>query len=430
LTLAFASTAAGLALLGKPEIGQASYAMLACALVLEAVTTRAAAAVLRKALVCLPGVAIWIIVYGWFLWRLSIRLVLDNWIGPPGPYFFEREGARLYGSLGFRFIPVELVILAIGGALSLLIWFGLARSMVRRAGAVWLTAAVGVQIGAAFILPPVIGASTVRVQVFEAARSALFYPRSMFFVGLMFLLWALFRVARGPIDRLLLAQALFDIFALFCALRVFAQIDPFGYAIYYVPPLFLIFLIVVAKITRYATARSGDREVNIVNVIMAAEIIMLVFILFPGRSARTTRFITTWGEIYTTPGDAKVGTQIMEFMLAQKKEGQRVVILPEAPMFYAFAGMEAPDRWYTFLPGFRSPDQQREYIEDLERANPKYILLTDRSFEEYGTPHFGIDFDQVVYRWIVSHYHEVSQFGRFQQKWDHKLAALVYQRDG
>ena len=95
---------------------------------------------------------------------------------------------------------------------------------------------------------------------------------------------------------------------------------------------------------------------------------------------------------------------------------------------YALAGMEAPDRWYTLLPGFLSLQQEGDYIADLKLENPEYVIVTARNFEEYGAPHFGIDYDQEIYQWMKINYQLTREFGSFRLSNSKAFAAQLYRR--
>lgn len=98
-------------------------------------------------------------------------------------------------------------------------------------------------------------------------------------------------------------------------------------------------------------------------------------------------------------------------------------------MFYAFAGTEAPSRWFTLLPGLLSPAQEDTYIADLNSSGPEYILVTGRRTHEYGADYFGIDYNKKVYQWIESNYRVVGTFGRFTRDENSSpMAALVYEK--
>ena len=100
--------------------------------------------------------------------------------------------------------------------------------------------------------------------------------------------------------------------------------------------------------------------------------------------------------MYLTPEDARTARQIIDFMSEQGRLGRQVAVVPEAPMLYAFAGTEAPNRWFTLLPGILSPSQEDDYISDLRRTDPAYIAVTARKTSEHGAPYFGVDYNQKI----------------------------------
>jgi hypothetical protein len=226
-----------------------------------------------------------------------------------------------------------------------------------------------------------------------------------------------------------LAPAALGSFSVVLAVRVLAQVVPFGYSIYYATPLFLVFLLAVSKTTKAATTEFESEQRSISRtILLTVEIAIFATLVFPGKDWRTAKFDTGWGAIYLSPNDAGVARQILDFMTEQRRLGRHVVILPEAPIMYALTGMEAPDGWYTLLPGFLSLQQEGDYIGDLKRENPEYVIVTARNFEEYGAPHFGIDFDQKIYGWIIAKYRLEREFGSFQLNSSKALTAQLYRR--
>jgi hypothetical protein len=251
----------------------------------------------------------------------------------------------------------------------------------------------------------------------------------MFFIGCAFLAYTLYELRRKRGDRRLLAEAALALFALILAIRVLAQVVPCGYSIFYDMPLFLVFIIAATEcICAAAPAISPRLQRKLVNSLLAIEVIVLAIVLIPGASQRTARLETSWGDIYLQPAEATVVRQIVDFISKQKQVGRRIAVLPELPMVYAFTGTEAPSRWYTLVPGCPSPEQERDYISDLRRVTPDYIILTNRYTGEYGPAYFGIDYDRQILHWIEGNYQITSQFGHFRRDRSRRLAALLYQR--
>jgi hypothetical protein len=417
-----AGLVASLALLCKQEFGAACYLMLALVLVMEAILQRSARSLLQGIVACVPGVALWVAIYGWFFWTLTPAYMVDaNWIQLPGTYYSQVYGPHFYGVAGQRFLPLETVVLAMCAALTLMLWFFLAKAS-RGPRNVVLAIVVAVALVSRF---GALGLATPAV-----VTALLVFPIGMFLISCGFVAYAIYKLNRIA-DRRYLGEAAFGVFALVPALRVFATLSPSGYSIYYAMPLFLVFVVVISRGIKAATpAFSLDRQRRLVNYLLAVEIVMLALFCIPRPTRRTATLETSWGAIRLEPEDAGVAQEILAFISEQKRHGRQVAVLPEAPILYAFSGTEAPSRWYTLLPGFVSPAQEDAYVADLNRSAPEYILLTARSSYEYGADYFGIDYDQKIYRWIESNYRVAGEFGHFRRaEIKPPLAALLYEKE-
>ncbi len=424
--LLMAGFAASLALLCKLEFGVACYLMLAFVLAMEAMLRRSARPLLHGITICAPGFVLWVAIYGWFFWTLTLAYIVDaNWNGLPGTTG-QTYVTHLYDLNGQRFIPREMVGLVICAGLSLMLWFFLAkanRGTRNSVLAIFTAIAVAHRFGS-------VPGTTVIVTEF------LVFPSGMFFIGCGFVAYAIYELNQSA-DRRYLAEAAVGIFALVPALRVFAALKPYDYSIYYAMPLFLVFVITISRCIRRARPTiSPDRGWGLVNYLLAVEVVMLALICIPQAKTRPAILETSWGAIRLEPEDSNVARQILAFITEQKLHGREVAVLPEAPMFYALTGTEAPSRWYTLLPGHLSPTGEDVYIADLSQAAPDYILLTARNSTEYGADYFGIDYDQRVYHWIESNYRVAGEFGHFRRDESLSvgqaplapLAALLYQR--
>ena len=422
--LMLAGLAAGFALLCKQEFGAACYFMLAFLFVTETMLQRSARVLLSELAECAPGVAVCAMIYGWFFWKVTPGVILfSNWQFAPGSYFLRTYAARVSFATGLRFVPIELALLLLGATVAILLWFRIATIAASRVGRSWY--------GYAAISLFVIGVAAAH----QFAPLAIYlllpllvYPRGMFFIGCAFLLCSLYALRYNTSDRLLLAKVAFGVFALILAVRVLAQVLPYGYSIFYDIPLLLVFIIVVKECIEAALfSLALERRRRITNVLLAIEVVTLAAILIPGRSERSATLDTNWGTIYLTPNDANSARLIYNFVLEQKRQGRRVLLVPELPMIYAFTGTEAPSRWYTTIDGYMSPQQEDAYITELQHSTPDYIVLTNR-YSELGSPYFGIDYARKTYRWIEANYQFRGRFGHFRRDGSRDLAALLYQR--
>jgi hypothetical protein len=279
--LMLAGLAAGFALLCKQEFGATCYIMLAFLLVMETMLQRSAWALLSEIAECAPGVAVCAMIYGWFFWKVTPGVILfSNWQFAPGSYFLKTYAARASFGIGPRFVPVELILLL----LDTLIAFGIAKIGATRVGRSWCYYAA--------ISLFVIGTAAARQFAplgMYLVLALLAYPRGMFFIGYAFFAYSLYALRNNVGDRLLLAKATFGIFALVLAVRVLAQVVPYGYSIFYDVPLLLVFIIVVKGCAEAALASLAiEQRCKLTNFLLAIEVFTLAAILIPG-AQRTHR---------------------------------------------------------------------------------------------------------------------------------------------
>lgn len=424
-TLLVAGFAASLAMLSKQEFGAACYLFLASIIVAETLIEGSAKPITRGAWQLLPGIVLFILIYGWFFIKLTPAFMLfENWTEFPGSYASKIYGAQWHARNGLRFVPREWLLLIVNAAGALFVWSQIARLRMRIGPGAFAiaTAFVAFAVAAARYF----GVFTTAIEVILIA---LIFPIGMYFVGLGVLADALRRTYQGLADRRFIAIMALSILALILAVRVLANVMPFGYSVFYNPPLLFIFVLTLARCAEYtAHALTVEQKRVVIGSVLAAEVLLFAFIMMPGNGGRTARFNTDWGAIYLTPPDAEDSRQILEFILQQKHLGQEVLLLPEAPMFYALAGTEAPTRWYTLLPGVLSPEAERKYIVEVQMHAPRYIILTARCTKEYAAPYFGIDYNRQIFQWIERNYRVVKEVGDFRRDGTISMAALIYER--
>jgi hypothetical protein len=425
-SLMFAGLAAGLTLITKQEMGIACYIMLAFVLLAEIVIQRSVRGLLSDVAACAPGLLLAAAVYGWFFWKVTPEVILHaNWQFAPGSYFLRTYGARASANIGLRFVPSELLSLIVNGAGALLAWVFL--SKVGRNLKRWSFFIIVAFLATILALVHYSAAPFGRAN--NVAWYVLLFPRGMFFIGCAFFAYAMNQLRRKPCERGLLAESTLGFFALLCAIRVMAETSPFEYSVFYTVPLFLVFIIAISRcMAMAAPSLPLERRCVFVNSLLAAEIILFAAVVLPIRSGRTTKFESGWGAIYLTADNARTARQILDFMLQQKQDGRRVVLVPELPIMYAFAASEAPSRWYSVVAGYMSPDQERGYVTELGRARPDYVIYCDRPLTWNWNPVFGRDYDRAVYEWMDTNYKVVGEFGHFQADSGVALAGLLYQR--
>jgi hypothetical protein len=423
--LLWAGAAAGLALTAKQEFGIASYIVIAAAMAWRLIRMRNFSVVAIHSLALLPGMIIAAATYGWFMWRFSPSFILaENFQFGPGAYFMRAYGAVWLSKVGFRFIPAEIAWLLAGAAFSFGAWYLIPLAL-RAATQRPLTV---VCCGAGAVLAGVLAHYYFALPSLTELSGLIVFPRGIYAFGIVALAGAIAGYPRDLGEAGRSALIVVAIYALAIGVRVYAADGLWGYPIYYDALVFALFIFVI---TRAAATGARDTETrwrrSIPSALLAVEGVAIFIFSYPAWLPPVL-LQTPIGNIYTGGIEAHQIPRIVAFMQQESGARRHVLLLPEAPMLYAFAGSESPTRWYFLTPGVISPDEEREFINQAESYGVDYVLLSNRVFPEYGATYFGRSYCQIVYGWILNNYRLVGQFGRFRP--GGYFAMQVYEKRG
>jgi hypothetical protein len=428
--LALASVLTGLEILDKQEFGAACLALLLFEIVACYWNRRSSQELFRNMGILCAGLVPAVAGYGWFVWKLSARTIFfENWISTPGTYFMRTFGKITIPQQGLRFVPQELLQSTEYTILGLAMWALLATLAVSVIKRLELRSPASIAVSAMAALTP-FWAATIVFMKFHAWESlhpglqwlaALIpltqaaFPTGIFFLVVLFACHALWQLLKSPQDEVALQEAGLGIYASLIAFRQMMELPPSIYdcAVFFNVPAFLVFTILLYKIFRWA-CRSLDvkRSDILVDSMLAAETILLFILFFPNPKTLTTRLSTDNGSFYTRADVATIFPQIISFMKSHTQNGKDILVIPEPPSLYVFAGMEAPSRWYALVPGYVSPDQEQQYIDEVAANHVRYVLIANRSVMEYNVHGFAQGgYNLAIYNWIMANYTKVGQFG-------------------
>jgi hypothetical protein len=431
LHLGIAVVLACLVILTKQEFGLACLALLGFEVAARYLIEHSAPQLVRNIAVCLAGLLPSLAVYGWIVWKLSAKVFFgENWISTPGTYFMRTFSKVTMPEQGFRFVPAELVETAEYTALALALWALLAFltfSVVKR---LRLRSRWSISIASLVCLSPMWVAALVAVILFPrgvvadagwasrlllAPMNQAIFPAGIFFLVVLFSIHALWKLARRPRTALAVQESALGIYATLIAVRQMMELRPtiFLCSVFFNVPAFLIFVILIYRIIRW-TCRSldGNRGVTVAAAMMAMEAGLLFLLFFPKPGMLPARLTTPYGSFYTRADITVLFPQIISFMKTHTHNGKDILILPEPPSLYVFAGMEAPSKWYSLLPGVVAPEQEQDYINELDANQVRYVLISNRPFVEYGVLGFmNGGYNPRIHQWIMSNYVKVEQFG-------------------
>ncbi len=432
--LILAALIAGLALLCKQEFGAACFILLGSVLLLRAFKLRSIRALCLDALACAPGILLCTAVYGWFFWRLSAKFILlDNFESTPGCYFMQTFGAGWVRRGGLRFVPMEifhtlridLMALGVWCLLSLQLRYLFLR---RREALLVCTGGLILMLNLSPMLATLKPGGVVAAMT-EIPAGSILFPIGAFWLCCVMWLRAARRWLQGRHALRDWSAILLATYALATGGRIMVQSVPVDYAIYYDIGSFLVFVMLVTEVAKWAAKGLSERHASVMlRTVFAYEALLLVIGLWPRPQLVPSRLSTDRGTVYTHPAEARLYPEIVSFIKEQAARGKRVLVLPEAPLLYVLSDTEAPVRAYTISPGQLSPSGEQEFVRQAEQSGVDFVLVSNRDTREYGAPYFGPDYGQTIYDWIDRHYEVVGQIGEFRRAYLAPFSVLVYKR--
>ena len=263
----------------------------------------------------------------------------------------------------------------------------------------------------------------------EEYLQPIFFPMDMvlYVVVATILAWGYFlwRRATGLCPSALL---LFT-FSSLLAFRILMATFAVGYPIYYNGPVVLSFLILARVIIprslrwrRYAVL--GD-------VLLCAGCLAVVALMAGRVEARAKDFValrTERGTIRVSKNMADNYEAGIRLMKEKAALGQSVLSVPEDTSLYFLSNTYCPTRVFSFSPGSLAPGKMiDEVIGEIEHNNVQYLLWSNRTFPDFGTPVFGKDFDQPLGDYLKSHYRPVGPLLANKGN-ERKWSAVIWER--
>jgi len=421
LSLGLAALLAGLVVLTKQEYGVACLALLGFEVAACHWIGRSWRETLRNSALCFVGLLPAGVIYGWFIWKVSARtLFSENWIQTPGTFFMRTFGAITIPYQGLRFVPTELLESVVYTILCLGLWAFVACVIVVVVNELGLVSRSSMLLCVIIALSPV-WIATISFLLnpwdrgfFVTWMNQSIFPKGIFFLVVFFTIHAVWKMAKAPKDAMALQEAGLGIYAGLVALRSMMELRApiWDCAVFFNGPAFLVFVILLYRIFAWVCQSLNARRRNFVmGSMLSAEVAMLYILFFPIPQTLPSQLRTEYGTFYTRPDVAVLFPQIISFMRTHTKNGKDILVLPEPPSLYLFAGMEAPSRWYALMPGYVAPEQEQEFIDEVASNHVRYIMISNQTLREYKVPGLAEGgYNQSVYRWIIRNFTRDGQF--------------------
>jgi len=399
-----AASCAALALLSKIEIGVACYAALCLVVVATAIVQRSWRVVATSFVAAIQGLVGCALVTRWMISIAGASFITqENIMSWPTHYFMRTYGKVWLEKTGFSLSPTafgqaaERSLFFVGFVALVYLTFRLkhvdAKSVSLRLGLLVALIAYGKLLG------------------FDALGllAGGLFPRDMVLyvcIGTIGALWSFWR-RPSPVTAIL--PILLGFSGLLAA-RLLLKMVPGGYPIYYNGPAVLGFLILLRPLV---PRRDQPRR-----IILRSELLLAMGCVAVAAftAVRVTADRSDLVQLTTKRGSILVPSQVaanykaaIAFIEEKNRHGELVLSVPEDISLYFLSGQNSPTRVYVFSPGTVVPGKMAdEAIEEIEKQPVRYLLWSNRTFDDYGTPIFGKDFDQEMGAYLTSHYREVG----------------------
>jgi len=409
---------ASLMALTKLEFGAAGYAALACVVAIRGFRAKSARSLLTPLCALLPGAILCFGIYAWYLRSAGADFFLGQNLSILPRSHFQQHFAALWNEkTGLVLSP---------GAIGLSMFRGLAGFGLLSACIV-LTARFKPEFKLVRWALPILALGLCLFPENHEAVKILrlfFFNNGMIWPGLVVLALALQSRAKDSWQSVLLCTL-----AMACGVRSLTKMSPYGYAMYFDVLVYLMCLVGLSDVAKRFSVRLDGVFGGVLAAILCASVVALTLDYYPIRE-RSYVVSSERGTLYTSPELGKGYSQALGFLESAKRNSERVVILPEDTSLYFLSETSAPSRWYLVLPQVLPPGQATtDYIQELKRADPRYILVSDRATPEFGLPLFGVDYGQQIMAWIREHYRVTQTIGDYQPvAFPREWGALVYER--
>jgi len=418
-----AGVVAGLMMLTKLEFGVAGYAGLGCMLVLRSVRTKSIRALFQGLCACIPGAILWLGIYGWYLHTAGAKFFLGENLAILPDSYFQQHFAKLWNEkTGLVLSPRALAVSAARGLAGFGILVGCVVLAARSRLARWALLAAALALCGIHVAATLAGVANVA----PVDREAIKLLRPVFFNSGM--IW----VAIVVLGMLLVEQPsaiVLCTMAVGCGIRVLTKITPNGYSMFFDVLVYVVFLVGLYRVSKQFSVDLDGTFGKVLAGILCLSVATLTLEYYPIHS-RSYTVSSNRGTLYASPEVGKAFSEALTFLESARQKSQCVVVMPEDTALYFFSGTSAPSRWYIVTPQVLPPGETTDkYIAELERADIRYAIVSDRATPEFGLPVFGVDYGQQIFAWLQSNFRVVQRIGDYEPvAFPREWGALVYER--
>jgi hypothetical protein len=423
---------AGLELLTKIEFGLAACIVLGAAVLLRALRSRSTM-VLAKGIACgAPGILLAAGVYGWYVRAGGANLIFgENIAILPGAYFTRAMGSHWAFMTGSTAPLGTIFRWALYGLLGVPLTAAAIRmaSKSRRHAVLIAAAALGIAgLHLALVYAKQFQGLDIPAAMLTVAPF-FYFNRGMALTAAVLMLWTIFEWRRGGVGAHEAALALLLLAGIVLDSRTVFRTETEGYSIFYDVLVFPGYLVALKKLTDVLRLPDSRRAWAWASALLCCGLVSLTALSYGRVLARTYPVGSARGIIYEDAWTGRAFTAALAFLNESRMRSEKFAVWPEEAALYYFSGATAPARWLCVTPGLLPPgDATSKFLDELDGQHVKYVALSNRVAWEYGTPTFGIDYNQLLYRWLESNFQVVRTFGDYRREGPAHWAVQIWER--
>jgi hypothetical protein len=129
------------------------------------------------------------------------------------------------------------------------------------------------------------------------------------------------------------------------------------------------------------------------------------------RTQNTVTIATARGTIIAVPDVGQAWNEALAYIDQNTAATDAIAVMPEGTSLNFFSGRRNPLREEITTPGFLDEAGEARAIRQLQAADTKLILITNRKTLEFGAGVFGQDYCQHLMRWVEANYEACAMFG-------------------
>lgn len=208
---------------------------------------------------------------------------------------------------------------------------------------------------------------------------------------------------------------LVSIFILLCTILSTAKTcfltDIYGFSSYIISLIIMSLMIVLLKIIPSLIKIKNIRQWNLIFSVFFIIFSVVFAILNLNKIYQKKEFLNYGKEkIYVSQNNAYIIKKTVEYLKKNTSKNATCLVVPEGVIINFLSGRKSMDKYYHLLPNHIEALEEDKIVKDLQLHPPEYILIDDRSTEEFGAKYFCNDYAKKICKFVNSNYTQEKYF--------------------